>query len=110
MTKDSTAPAVEPADPVTERDYEALVSALSQNARGRAFLDEFARRARRADTDLLLAAIARLEALMRAQSQSAPQHTTPAEPVASLSMPAPVNDPLAALKALSEDERLALFT
>ncbi|SRR6185312_13364565 len=109
MTKDSTAPAVEPADPATERDYEALVSALSQNARGRAFLDEFARRARRADTDLLLAAIARLEALMRAQAQSAPPQT-PAEPVTSLSTPAPVNDPLAALMALSEDERLALFT
>src|SRR6185437_17074768 len=99
MTKDSTAPAVTPADTASERDYEVLVSALSQSARGRAFLEEHARRARHADTSVLLAAIARLEALVRAQAQLAPPYTTAAEPVASLPTPAPVNDPLAALKA-----------
>jgi hypothetical protein len=111
MTNDSTAPAATPADPASEHDYEVLVSALSQSARGRAFLDEHARRARHADTRVLLAAIARLEALVRAQAQAVP-HTAatakPADPPSVLGVTAP--DPLAALKALSEDERLALFT
>jgi hypothetical protein len=41
--------------------YEALLTALSETARGRAFLAEFARRNRAADTETLLAALARLE-------------------------------------------------
>jgi hypothetical protein len=104
MTKDSTAPAAAPTDTASERDYEVLVSALSQSARGRAFLEEYARRSRHADTSMLLAAIARLEALVRAQSQ--PAAAEPACPAP----PAPAADPLATLKALSDDERLALFT
>jgi hypothetical protein len=107
MTKDSTAPAAAPTDTTSERDYEVLVSALSQGARGRAFLEEYARRSRHADTSMLLAAIARLEALVRAQSQ--PASHAAAEP-ACPAPPAPAADPLATLKALSDDERLALFT
>lgn len=47
-------------DPV----YDALVAALRSNARGRAFLDEYARRARAADTGAALQALARIEALL----------------------------------------------
>ena len=44
--------------------YDALVSALRSNARGRAFLDEYARRCRAADTGAALQALARIEALL----------------------------------------------
>ena len=49
-----------------EDDYRALHDALSSNARGREFLAKFARRNRHADTEMLLAALDRLEARMRA--------------------------------------------
>src|SRR5258708_19368580 len=43
-------------------DYDAICAALMQTERGRWFLQEYARRSRGADTALLLAAIARIEA------------------------------------------------
>ena len=42
-------------------DYAAIESAVMETARGRWFLDEFARRNRQANTDVLIAALARLE-------------------------------------------------
>ncbi len=50
-----------------ENDYRSFCAALSESARGRDFLAEFARRNRNADTEMLLAAIDRLEAMMRAE-------------------------------------------
>jgi hypothetical protein len=47
-------------------DYQAFCAALSESARGRAFLAEYARRNRHADTQVLLAALARLEARVAA--------------------------------------------
>jgi hypothetical protein len=49
-------------------DYEAFSEVLAASARGRAFLAEHARRSRTADTELLLAALARIEALVRANA------------------------------------------
>ncbi len=46
-------------------DYEATYAAVTESARGRWFLEEFARRNRRADTNLVLAALARVEAVLR---------------------------------------------
>ncbi len=46
-------------------DYDALCAALGATARGRAFLDEHARRARRKDTALALQALSRLEEQLR---------------------------------------------
>jgi hypothetical protein len=54
-----------------EDAYRAFCAALSESARGRAFLAEYARRNRNADTEMLIAALERLEALVRA-------HMTPA--------------------------------
>ena len=54
--------------PAREDDYEALLAALSANARGRAFLAEFARRNRTADTEVVLAALKRLEERIAAQA------------------------------------------
>src|ERR1044071_7528619 len=44
-----------------EADYHAFCTALSESARGRAFLAEYARRNRNADTRPLLSAIERLQ-------------------------------------------------
>ncbi len=52
----------------SEGDYTALSTALEASARGRAFLAEYARRHRNADTERVLAAIERLEAQMRADA------------------------------------------
>ena len=54
----------------SEDDYRALCDALSESARGRAFLAEHARRSRDADTQALLAAITRLEARLRADASA----------------------------------------
>jgi citrate lyase beta subunit len=48
------------ADPnckVTDGDYDAILSAIMETARGRWFLSEYARRNRRADTDAVLSAL-----------------------------------------------------
>ena len=55
-----------PPDAVAESDYQSVCEAISASARGRAFLDEYARRNRHADTEVLLAAIERVEARLRA--------------------------------------------
>ncbi len=50
-----------PPDPTTEADYEAIMSAVLETARGRWFLGEHMRRNRQADTKLVLKAIEQLE-------------------------------------------------
>lgn len=53
--------------PLSEMDYEAIAGAVMETARGRWFLAEYARRNRQADTQTVLAAIARLERLCNVQ-------------------------------------------
>jgi hypothetical protein len=73
----------------SERDieFEAIAEAIEQNPRGRWFLNEYARRNRAADTDLLVNAIEHLyKAALKAGSQSAtpapqPESEPAAEPV-----------------------------
>ena len=193
MPNEMSALAIRPPDTLSERAFSALHEALSQSARGRAFLAEYTRRNRQADTEVLLTAIGRLEARLQADASAAqrlrkdlrmlvsairlarpeidsgepparaaklgklldlleqridamagattamPTAETPGEramadetaraslvvlPVRKheprqtpspiqgqrVSQPATFPDPLAAIKALSEDERLALFT
>ena len=55
-------------DASDDRDYQAFHEALSASARGRAFLDEYARRNRKAETEQLLAAIDRLRLLVPANA------------------------------------------
>jgi chemotaxis protein CheZ len=50
-----------PPDPMTEADYETIMSAVLETARGRWFLGEHMRRNRQADTKLVLKAIEQLE-------------------------------------------------
>src|SRR5215470_19222336 len=51
--------------PPVEGDYDAICATVRQSARGRWFLDEYARRNRNADTRLVLAAIGRLETVVQ---------------------------------------------
>jgi hypothetical protein len=54
-----------PPPPPVEGDYDAICATVRQSARGRWFLDEYARRNRNADTRLVLAAIERLETVVQ---------------------------------------------
>jgi hypothetical protein len=58
---------VPPPSAPSEDDYRAFCAALETSARGRAFLAEYAKRNRNADTEMLLAALGRLEALIRTE-------------------------------------------
>ncbi len=50
-----------------EGDYDAIRSAVMQSVRGRWFLEEYAKRNRQSDTLAVLAAIARIEAMIRGE-------------------------------------------
>ncbi len=54
-----------PPPPARREDYEAIEAAVMETARGRWFLDEYARRRRTADTAIVLDAIGKLERLLR---------------------------------------------
>ena len=56
MPNEPLALAIKPPAAPSEDDYQAFCAALSESARGRAFLAEYARRNRNADTEVLLAA------------------------------------------------------
>src|SRR4029077_11032005 len=53
--------------PAAQADYDAICAALMDTARGRWFLEEYARRNRSTDTRLLLTAIERIEAVVCAE-------------------------------------------
>ena len=61
-------PPAAPQEASQEDDYLTLCAALSQSARGRAFLAEHTRRSRDADNEMLLAAIGRIEARLQADA------------------------------------------
>lgn len=71
MANDSLAQAVRP-EALSEEDYEAFVRALSETARGRAFLAEHARRSRSDESAVLLTSVQRLEGLVRSQTDAPP--------------------------------------
>jgi hypothetical protein len=73
-----------PAPPPTDSDYDSILAAVMETARGRWFLHEYARRNRSAETGALLAAIGRIEALLESHDD-APED---AEQPTSLDVPA----------------------
>src|SRR6201997_211960 len=56
----------------SEEDYEAIRDAFLETARGRWFLDEYAKRNRNSDTRMVLDAVARIEQTIAAQKQPPP--------------------------------------
>ena len=55
----------------SEEDYEAIREAFMETARGRWFLDEYAKRNRNADTRMVLDAVERIEQGLAAQKDAA---------------------------------------
>lgn len=84
---DSTAPALrsEP-EPLADSDYDTILAAVMETARGRWFLREYAHRNRNADTGMLLTAISRIESLLESRETSAPP--VPLPPDAPAGVPA----------------------
>ena len=62
-----------PDEPGAEDDYRSFCEALSSTARGRAFLEEFSRRNRQADTETVLNALNRLEATALSHAATSPE-------------------------------------
>src|ERR1700752_3527588 len=56
----------------SDEDYEAIREAFMETARGRWFLDEYARRNRNSDTRMVLDAVARIEETIAAQKRPPP--------------------------------------
>lgn len=56
--------------PIADADYEAIEAAVMETQRGRWFLAEYARRNRTADTNMLLAAIERLESAVSREREA----------------------------------------
>src|SRR5258708_17333523 len=67
MSEELAAISSTPPLPAAQSDYYCIYAALMDTARGRWFLQEYARRNRSADTKLLLAAIERIEAVVCAE-------------------------------------------
>jgi hypothetical protein len=80
MATEITARAEHPApDAPDDGDYETFCAALSASARGRAFLTEYTRRNRNADTEQLLVAIAQLQQTVAANAAPRVTDTIKAE-------------------------------
>jgi hypothetical protein len=76
MSNETSAQSGKAGAPPDEAEYNAVYAAVTATERGRWFLAEFANRNRKADADLILAAIARVEAAVR--TGAAPQAAIPA--------------------------------
>jgi hypothetical protein len=92
MSKETFAQSGKTGAPPAEAEYDAVYAAVTATERGRWFLAEFASRTRKADTDVILAAIARVEGAIRAGAMptAAPQETLqatlPREPLAAVAI------------------------
>jgi hypothetical protein len=73
MANELHALASPPPEPPGEHYFQSFHAALASSARGHAFLAEYARRNRHADTEVLLAALDRLETLVRADGAALTQ-------------------------------------
>jgi hypothetical protein len=65
---------ISPASPEEDGDYDAIYATVMESARGRWFLEEYAHRNRNADTKLVLAAIERIESLIRGERSQQEYH------------------------------------
>lgn len=105
MAKDAPAPDP-PGDGINEGDYSALLATMSASERGRAFLAEYARRQRVAETEVLLAAITRVEAMIAARREPAAAENAPVESAAVAPQQAekePPEPPLARLRVIAQE-------
>ncbi len=83
MTDSANALTREPLDSepnsLADSDYDNILGAVMETARGRWFLHEYVRRNRNADTGTLLAAIDRIESLLKSRALDGAPETSAAE-------------------------------
>jgi hypothetical protein len=95
----------------SEEDYEAIREAFVETARGRWFLDEYAKRNRNSDTRMVLDAVARIEHTIAAQKQPPPPVVVDRLPAALVSIRSAVEKAqeagFAAFTGLRLEENLA---
>jgi hypothetical protein len=95
----------------SEEDYDAIREAFMETARGRWFLDEYAKRNRNADTSMVLDAVARIEQTLAAQKQPPPPLVVDRLPAALISIRSAVEKAeeagFAAFTGLQLEENLA---
>src|ERR1700756_1594124 len=89
MSDQIFAPSGKAAAASSDAEYNAVYAAVTATERGRWFLAEFANRSRKTDTDVILAAIARIEAVIHAgvpQAATSPavQANSPREDAAAI--------------------------
>ena len=70
-------------------DYDTVLAAIMASEGGRWFLDEYANRNRHADTNLVVGALARVEAAIRGEAVPQPAVPAQAEPAVSSAAPEP---------------------
>src|SRR5262249_3083185 len=90
----------------SEEDYEAIREAFMETARGRWFLDEYAKRNRNADTRMVLDAVARIEETVAAQKQPPPPVVIDRLPAALMSIRSAVARAQGAASSALDGQRL----
>jgi hypothetical protein len=75
MSQEPSPQSTTPALPA-QSEYEAICAVLMRSERGRSFLEEHARQSRSADTHVLLAAIERLESVVRTEREAQARHSS----------------------------------
>jgi hypothetical protein len=106
MSSQTLAQSDKAAAPPNEAEYNAVYTAVTATERGRWFLKEFADRNRSADTDLIMAAIARIEAAIA--GGTAPQAAQVREQVRDLALAAAVIEPVRAAVGERDDDAAAV--
>lgn len=99
-----------PPSPLHADEYEAIETALLESSRGRWFLNEFSRRNRSADTQMLLEAITKLEATMLAPRDNAGQDHIRQELIEMSEAISRTRAEIAAITASNDDNRLVSAT
>jgi hypothetical protein len=102
MSSQTLAQSDKAAGPPNEAEYSAVYAAVTATERGRWFLKEFADRNRSADTDLIMAAIARIEAAIAGGAASQ------AAQVRDLALTAAVIEPVRAAGGERDDDAAAV--
>jgi hypothetical protein len=106
MSSQTLAQSDKAAAPPNEAEYNAVYAAVTATERGRWFLKEFANRNRSADTDLIMAAIARIEAAIA--GGAAPQAAQVREQVRDLALAATVIEPARPAVGERDDDAAAV--
>lgn len=101
---------INPPSPIRASDYEALENALLQSTRGRWFLDEYSRRNRTADTQMLLDAITKLESSFVRQNMDGHSDRVRHELIEMSEAISQTRREIAAIKTPHEDSQLITAT